>query len=99
MLTNPASEADASLVAFIVLQRRAHGKPLRLLAALGDDVDDAVDGIGSPQSTPGPTNDFDAVNVFQAQVVPLIPIDTPIGGVIDRATVNQHQHFFVGKPV
>src|SRR5687768_4732413 len=42
---------------------------LRLPGILGDDVDDAVHGVGAPQGGAGTANDLDAVDVLQEGVL------------------------------
>lgn len=38
---------------------------LRVLRGLGDNVDDAIHGIGAPHRSPGPSNDLDPLDVLE----------------------------------
>src|SRR6185312_14047024 len=46
--------------------------PLRVLGALGNDVDDAVDRVRAPQRAARPADDFDAIDVLE-QIVLRVP--------------------------
>jgi hypothetical protein len=41
----------------------------RLVSAFRDDIDNAVDGIGSPERGAGPPDDFDPFNIFLDDVM------------------------------
>src|SRR5256885_1485740 len=43
--------------------------PLRVLGVLRDDVDDAIDRVGSPQRGPGPADDLDPVDVREGDLL------------------------------
>src|SRR6202162_1530270 len=70
----------------------AHKAPLGGLGALGDDIDNAIDGIGSPHRSSRAANHLNAVDVFQWHML-LVPIDARAKRGIDAAAVDQDQHF------
>src|SRR5205085_479634 len=74
-----------------------HEHSLGFLGAAGDDVDNAVNGVGSPQGGPGAADDFNALNIFEHG--PLhIPEDAGEKGCIDAASVLEDEEF-VGEDV
>ena len=60
------------------------------VGAAGDDVDHAVDRVGTPQGAARAANDFDAVDVFEQGVLH-IPEHAAVQGGVDAAAVDQHQ--------
>src|SRR5690606_33775338 len=61
------------------------------------DVDDAVDGVHAPQGAARTTDDLDALDVFQHQVLH-VPEYAGEQRRIDRAAVDHHQQL-VGRAV
>src|ERR1700678_1219394 len=60
--------------------------------AHGNYVDYSVHSICAPHRASRPPSNFDTLDILQWHVLH-IPIDSREGGAIDRAAVNQHQHF------
>src|SRR5262249_38092466 len=60
---------------------------LRLLRALGDDVDDAVDRIGTIDGCSRPPDHLDALHVLEQQVLG-VPEDAGEQGVVNAPPVN-----------
>ena len=71
--------------------------PLSVLGLLGDDVDDPVDRVGPPLRGPRSADDFNPIDVFQERIL-RVPKHSRVQRRIDRAPVDQHQHF-VGQRV
>src|SRR5580658_5192363 len=63
---------------------------LSILRRFGDDIDHAVDCVGSPQGTARTTDDFNSLDVVE-QVVLHIPHHATIERRIYDTTVNQHE--------
>ena len=71
----------------------AHEQPaLRVFGAFGDDVDDAVDGIGTPHARSWSADDLDALNVLQ-RVVHRVPEYARGERTVDGAPVHLHEQF------
>lgn len=87
-----AAVADRAETQFFITDSRAEQCALSLLGFLGDDVDDAVDRIGAPKGPGWSSNHFDAVDVFQHDVLG-IPEHAGVLGVVDAAAVDQHEQF------
>ena len=60
----------------------------RALAASGDDVDDAADGVGAVEAAHGPANHLDALDVLGREVG---EVELAVGGVVGLDAVDQHQ--------
>lgn len=56
----------------------------------GDDVDDAINGVGSPDGSAGATDDLNAVDIFEHDVVDG-PQDTTEQWGIDAAAVDEDE--------
>src|SRR2546427_3175472 len=65
-------------------------KTLCVPGGAGDDVDDAIDRVGSPQRAAGTADDFDAVDILE-KVVLYVPEHPAIERGVHRPTVDQHQ--------
>jgi len=63
---------------------------LRFRRAPGDDVDNTVDGVGTPQRRPRPTDHLDPVDVV-GQHIGQVPIDSREQRGVDGTPVDQHQ--------
>ncbi len=74
----------------LVAAARAHQSTLRVLGALADDVDHAVDGIGAPEGSARAADDLDPLHVLQHHVL-LVPEHAGTDLVVDAAAVDQHQ--------
>src|SRR5688500_4540688 len=57
---------------------------------LRDDIDDAVDGIRTPQRCAGSTDDLYAFDVLEERVL-YVPLDAGVERGIQRAPIHQHQ--------
>ncbi len=68
----------------------AQEKPLSLRSVLGDDIDDAVDGIGAPHGAARAADNLDAVDIVERHVDHL-PRNAGAYRLIDAAAVDQHQ--------
>src|SRR5689334_19764648 len=71
-----------------------------VLSRLGDDVDDAVYGVGSPNRPAWSPDDLDAIDILQQRVLHS-PVDAGKERRVDAAAVNQHQQRLrelVGEP-
>src|ERR1017187_2213521 len=62
---------------------------LCVLGALCDDVDDAVDGIRTPERGPRTANDFNPIKVFKGHILH-IPIDAPEFWGVNTTAINEH---------
>ncbi len=84
--------ADARAVGKLLLGAAAgrHVDALRVLGLLGDDADDAVDGIGAPQGPARAADHLDPLHVFQEHVLH-VPIDAGEDRVVDGAAIDEHQ--------
>ena len=64
---------------------------MRVARTLGDDVDDAVDGVGPPERAARSADDFDAVDVLEQDV-----LDFPVGAGeerrVDAPPVDEDEH-------
>src|SRR5579862_9687590 len=65
---------------------------------LGNNVNHAVDSVSAPQGGSGATNDFDAVHVFEHDVLH-VPVDTGEKRGIDAAAVDQNEQLVIESPV
>jgi hypothetical protein len=72
----------------------AHEGALRVGGPLGDDVDDAVHGVRSPQCARGAANDLYSVEVRQRHVL-RFPEHASEQLRVHAASVNHHQHLVV----
>ena len=73
----------------------ANEPSLRVRRFLGDDVDDTVYGIRPPNGGSGTSNDFDAVDHFQRNLL-RIPKDTVEKRGVHGATINHDQELVSG---
>src|ERR1041385_5344651 len=87
-----ATITDACETALFSARAAAQEGALSIFGAAGHNIDDAVDGIGSPERSAGTANDFDSVDVFHHRGLD-IPEDAGKEGRINGATVLQHQEF------
>src|SRR5579885_3712936 len=71
---------------------------LSVLGRFRNDVNHAIDGICAPQRCPRAANDFDAVNVFEHDVLN-IPVDAGEERCINAAPINQNQQLIVESSV
>src|SRR6266851_863272 len=62
-----------------------------ILSVFGNDIDNCVDGIRSPDSSAGASNDFDAFNILD-QCVLHLPINAREQRCVDAPAVDQHQY-------
>ncbi len=72
--------------------------PLSFLRALGDDVDDSVDGVGAPHSRPRAADHLDARDVLHERVL-RVPEDSRIKRRIKAPTIHQDEQFVRGRAV
>jgi hypothetical protein len=63
-----------------------------IFGALGDDVDNPVDGIGSPNGAAGPPDYLNALNVLERSSLGL-PIDAREERRIHAPSVNEYKQF------
>src|SRR5439155_4789286 len=84
------AEADARLLPQLLAAAPRDIKTLCVPGGAGNDVDDAIDRVGTPQCAAGTADDFDAVDVFE-EVVLYVPEHTAIERRVHGATVDQHQ--------
>ncbi len=85
-----AAVANSGDGPFLVAGGQRHQSALSIPGVLGDDVDDAVDGVGAPQAAAGTPDYLDAFDVVQRQVLDF-PMHAGEQRGIDRAPVDQHQ--------
>ena len=71
---------------------------LSVLRIFGRDVDHSVDRVGAPQGGTRPADDFNPVDVLQERIL-RVPEHAGVQRRIDRAPVDQHQHFIGGRVV
>lgn len=69
-----------------------------ILRLLGDGVDDPIDRIGAPNACPGATDNLNAFDVFQCQILGLL-VDAGKGRGINHPAVDQHQQLVGKAPV
>src|ERR1017187_6459452 len=62
---------------------------LRVFGALGDDIDDTVDGVRAPERCPWPANDLNPINIFEGHIL-YAPIDAPEFRCVNTAAINKH---------
>ncbi len=86
-----SSGADRSEIVLFQPVAGGHQRALGLSRLFRDDVDDAVHGIRTPKGSARSSDDLHTFNVFQNDVDP-IPEDPPEPHVVDRPTVDHHQH-------
>src|ERR1019366_8118037 len=65
---------------------------LGVFGAPGDDVDDAVDGVGSPDGGAGAPNDFNPLDAVERDVLG-IPKDAGKDWGVNRAAIEQDEEF------
>src|SRR6185437_9473675 len=70
---------------------------LRVARAFGDDVDDAVDGVGAPQRAARAADDFNAVDVIQQHVLH-VPKHAGIERRVNAAAID-HDEELVGESI
>ena len=85
-----ATEAARRQVALLVPAADRSVGALGDPGALGDDVDDAVDGVRAPQRRPGAADHLDAVDVVEECVLH-VPVDTGEQGGIDAPPVDEDE--------
>src|SRR6267142_1707121 len=71
---------------------------LRVFGVFGDDVDDAVDGVGAPERAGRAADDLDAVDVLHEGILH-IPEDAGVEGGVDAAAIHEDQEFVGGAAV
>ena len=76
---------------FEISSPRADQLPLRILAALSDDVDDAIHGVWSPDRAARSANNLNAINVLQ-QYILYLPISTRKQGSVDSSAIDEYEH-------
>src|SRR6185295_633710 len=86
-LAAPAGGAEG---AFLGAAAAGDAAALGVLRLLGDDVDDAVDGVGAPDGGAGTADDLDAVDVLEVHVL-RGPEDAREEGGVDAAAVDEDQ--------
>src|SRR5882762_5675035 len=64
-----------------------------IFGALGNNVDDAIDCIRSPDRASGPANHLDPFDIFKKQVL-YVPRHPGIQRSVDAAAIDQDQHRF-----
>ena len=80
VLAVAAAVAEVDEALLLVAAAGGTSVPVGLLRGLGDDVDDAVDGVRSPDGAAGSADDFDAIDVFEQGV-----LHFPVGAGEQRA--------------
>src|SRR6185437_118266 len=88
--SQPAAVLSRSESLLIGASAAANESSLRVRRFLRDDVDDAIDGIRSPNGGSGTSNDFDAVDRFQRNLL-RIPKDTVEKRRVHGAAINHDQ--------
>jgi hypothetical protein len=81
---------EAEIGALLGARRSLDEGALGVGGVLGDDVDDAVDGIRPPEGCPRSADDLDALDVGQHDVE-LLPVHTGERWLIHRATIDLDQ--------
>ena len=76
----------------------AHERALRIARGFGDDVDDAIDGVGTPERATRAGDYFDAIDVFEHEMLN-IPEDSREKWGIDAAAVDIDEQFVGGGGV
>lgn len=89
--------AQHSKAAFLGAEAAPGGSALGLVGRVGDDIDDAIDGIGTPQGATRPADDLDAVDVVEEQIL-ILPEDAGEEGIVHDAAVDEDQQL-VGETV
>src|SRR3984885_8832099 len=87
----PCSVAELADALINISAANGRESAIGILAAFGDDVDDAVDSVSSPDRTAGAANHLDSLDILQKDVLKL-PIDASKQRRIDAAAVNEHEH-------
>ena len=64
VITGMAAVTSGPIPFILVTAARANQPALRVLGALGNDVDHAVHGIGAPKGAARPANDLDPLNIL-----------------------------------
>ena len=70
----------------------AHEQPLRVGRPLRQDVDHAVDRVGAPHCRPRPSDDLDAIDVFEDEIFG-VPDHAGEERVVDRASIHEDEQF------
>src|SRR5258707_4820213 len=68
-----------------------HQRSMGLLGSFGDDIDDTVDSICSPDGAARASNDFDPFDILKQCVLDL-PIDAGEQRRVNAPTVDKHEH-------
>ena len=91
-ITQRTAIANSGNRPFFIADCQRYQPTLSILALFSDDVDDAINRVGSPQAAAGTANDLDPFDVGQEQILNF-PIHAGKLRVIDRSAINQHQQF------
>src|SRR5580658_8689488 len=86
----PVTKAAGALINIAASQRRQ--PPVGIFRALGDDVDNPVDGVRSPDSAARSPDHLNAFNILERSGLSL-PIDSGEQRRVDAATVDQDEQF------
>ena len=82
--------AQLFLVVQLVAPGRLRMQSLCVARGLRDDVDHAVDGIGTPQGAAGPADDLDALDIGE-RIILYVPEDSAVERRVHGPPVDQHQ--------
>src|SRR5690242_18580418 len=63
----------------------------RVFCAFGDDIDDAIDRVRPPDSSTGPTNNLNAVDILKYRVLHL-PVCAGKQWGVQTSSIHQNQH-------
>src|SRR5690606_37490739 len=88
--SEPSAVAHSQRGALLVASPGLQVQALRIAGTPGGDVDDPIDGIGSPLRSTGPADDLDALDILH-DVILQIPLHAREQRGIDAARVTEHQ--------
>src|SRR6476659_6471663 len=95
MLTEFTAVTDSAESALLSTGAAADQETLSSCSRSGCDVDHTVDGVCAPERSTRSANDFDAVDIFQRQILN-VPIHTGEERGVNTAAVDEHKEL-VGK--
>src|SRR5438876_12737 len=91
VLANGAAVTETACTLICVAAPHGSERSARIFGIPGDNVDDAVNGVRSPDGAPWAAYDFNPLHIFEENILEF-PVHSGIERSVHTAPVDQHQH-------